>query len=462
MNGRALPPGPRPGRRRRHQPAVGLGILALAAVLSAASLDRIWLDSFDEAWRIVRDTYYDPSFNGLDWDAVRRELRPKAEAADTPDHARAVLREMIGRLGDSHFALLPDGSAPDADHPRIGAGDPGFAFRYQAGELLVVDVPADGGAAAAGIRPGWILQGIDGAPIEALVRRTAEAAGPARAPLEVWRVVTERLRGPVDTRVLLWMADSRGAARQVRVERRVESGEPVTLGNFPTLHVRTDSRRLQSAGGRSVGYIRFNAWLPPVDAFVARAVDAHRDAAGIVLDLRGNPGGLAAMLMGVAGQFVKERVSLGEMRTREGTLRFFANPRFVAPDGRPVTPFGGRLAILVDGLSGSASECFAGGMQGIGRARVFGERSMGQALPALFARLPSGDVLLHAYADFVTADGRRLEGAGVQPDAPTPWSRESLVEGRDAALEQAVEWAGQREPLGACRSCRLPAADGLW
>jgi carboxyl-terminal processing protease len=168
------------------------------------------------------------------------------------------------------------------------------------------------------------------------------------------------------------------------------------------------------------------------------------------------------MLMGVAGQFVDERVSLGEMRTREGTLRFFANPRFVAPDGRAVTPFGGRLAILVDGLSGSASECFAGGMQAIGRARVFGERSMGQALPALFARLPSGDVLVHAYADFVTADGRRLEGTGVQPDAPAPWSRESLVEGRDAALERAVEWAGQREPLGACRSCGLPAADGLW
>jgi carboxyl-terminal processing protease len=369
---------------------------------------------------------------------------------------------MIGRLGDSHFALLPNGSAPDANHPPVGGGDPGFAFRYQGGELLVVDVPADGGAAAAGIRPGWTLRGIDGAPIEALVRRTAEAAGPALAPLEVWRIVTERLRGPVDSRVLLQMADSRGASRQVSVERRVETGEAVTLGNFPTLHVRTDSRRLQSADGRSVGYIRFNAWLPPVDAFVAGAVDAHRDAAGIVLDLRGNSGGLAAMLMGVAGQFVDERVSLGEMRTREGTLRFFANPRFVAPDGRAVTPFGGRLAILMDGLSGSASECFAGGMQAIGRARVFGERSLGQALPALFARLPSGDVLVHAYADFVTADGRRLEGTGVQPDAPAPWSRESLVEGRDAALERAVEWAGQREPLGACRSCGLPAADVLW
>ena len=47
-------------------------------------------------------------------------------------------------------------------------------------------------------------------------------------------------------------------------------------------------------------------------------------------------------------------------------------------------------------MSGSASECFAGGMQSIGRARVFGQTSMGQALPALFDRLPNGDVLIHA------------------------------------------------------------------
>ena len=70
-------------------------------------------------------------------------------------------------------------------------------------------------------------------------------------------------------------------------------------------------------------------------------------------------------------------------------------------------------------MSGSASECFAGGMQSIGRVRVFGQRTMGQALPALFDKLPNGDVLIHAYGDFVTADGTRLEGRGVIPDEPS-------------------------------------------
>jgi carboxyl-terminal processing protease len=183
-------------------------------------------------------------------------------------------------------------------------------------------------------------------------------------------------------------------------------------------------------------------WLTPVDGVVAKAVDGHREAAGMILDLRGNPGGLAAMLMGIAGQFVSERVSLGEMRSRDGTLQFFANPRAVSPEGKPVKPFAGRVAILVDGLTGSASECFAGGMQAIGRARLFGERSLGQALPALFDRLPSGDVLVHAYADFLTAKGARVEGTGVIPDVSVPWSRTALLAGHDQALEAATEWAG--------------------
>ncbi len=419
-------------------------IVAAAAVASAAPLDRVWLDSFDKAWQIVNDTYYDPSFNGVDWQAVRRELRPRAAAAGTPDETRAVIREMIGRLRDSHFVLLPEGAGPSDTPARDMSGDPGIDVRYQDGEPLVVRVEDGTPAKTAGVQRGWTIRSVDGETLAPAVSRATTAAGPRLATFEAWRVVTERLRGPIGTSVHVSFVDGHGSSREIRIERQAEAGQPVTLGTFPTLHVRTEERSLQAASGAPVGYIRFNVWLTPVDAFVARAVDAHRTDPGIVLDLRGNPGGLAAMLMGIAGQFVPERISLGEMRSRDGTLQFFANPRRVSPEGRPVAPFAGRVAILADGMMGSASECFAGGMQAIGRARVFGERSMGQALPALFDRLPSGDVLVHAYADFVTAKGTRIEGAGVVPDVTAPWSRSALLAGRDTALETATEWAAQR------------------
>ncbi len=418
-------------------------VFAAATILSAAPIDRVWLDSFDKAWQIVNETYYDPSFNGLDWNAVRRELRPRAEAAATPDETRAAIRDMIGRLRDSHFVLLPEGAAPTDKPARDTRGDPGIEVRYQDGEVLVVSVEDGSPARTAGVQPGWTIRSVDGEPLGPTLSRVTAAAGPRLAGLEAWRSITERLRGPIGTSVHVSFIDGNGSSREMRVERRAEAGQPVTLGTFPTLYVRTAERSLQSSSGGRVGYIRFSVWLTPVDAFVARAVDAHRADAGVVLDLRGNPGGLAAMLMGIAGQFVADRVSLGEMRSRDGTLQFFANPRMVSAEGRPVKPFAGRVAILVDGMTGSASECFAGGMQSIGRARIFGERSMGQALPALFDRLPSGDVLVHAYADFVTAKGTRIEGAGVAPDVTIPWSRQALLAGRDQALDAAAEWAGQ-------------------
>jgi carboxyl-terminal processing protease len=180
--------------------------------------------------------------------------------------------------------------------------------------------------------------------------------------------------------------------------------------------------------------------MAAVDAPFQRAVDQFRRSDGIVIDLRGNPGGLAAMLMGISGHFVAERKPLGTMKTRESELRFVANPRMVSATGEPVQPYDGPVAILVDGLSGSASECFTGGMQSIKRARVFGQVSMGQALPALFQSLPNGDVMIHAYGDFVTADGTRLEGRGVVPDDIVPLLREDLLAGRDRTLEAALAW----------------------
>jgi carboxyl-terminal processing protease len=147
------------------------------------------------------------------------------------------------------------------------------------------------------------------------------------------------------------------------------------------------------------------------------------------------------MLMGVSGHFFDSPRSLGTLRTRDSELRLIANPRLVSPDGTRVSPYGGRLAILVDETSYSASEVFAGGMQAAGRARVFGAQTPGGALPALMRKLPNGDVLEYAIADFVTVSGERIEGRGVTPDERVERSRASIAAGEDAVLDAAVRWA---------------------
>ena len=427
---------------------VATAALWLAVSLAPAAQSPSQVDTFDAAWRIVRDTHFDKTMNGVDWDAVRTELRPRALAATTPGELRAVIREMLGRLGQSHFALLP----ATADSPREPAtdttGDPGFDVRLSGHDILVTSVDPAGPASSAGVHAGWRLLTVDGTSIPGVVGALDPAMATRLQSVEAWRAVETRLRGPVGSYAVVTFDNGTGRQVELKVPRRPEGGEPVTVGSLPTMHVRVESALRRTPSGRSVGVIGFNVWMPAVDARFQQAIDTYRPADGIVIDLRGNPGGLAAMMMGISGYFVGERTPLGVMKTRDAELKFVANPRLVNGEGHRVEVFAGPVAILVDGMSGSATECFAGGMQAIGRARVFGQTSMGQALPALFDTLPNGDLLIHAYGDFVAANGVRLEGRGVIPDEVVPLRQEDLLAGRDGPLDAALAWIDRTPRAG--------------
>ena len=416
--------------------------IAAAWLAPAAAQPPQALETFDAVWTIVRDTHFDKTLNGVNWEAARDEFRPKAAAATTTGELRQVLHAMLGRLGQSHFSILPGSSGGDGTPSEAGdmSANPGFDVRLVGGDVLVTRVDPGGGAAASGVRTGWKVTAIAGKPLADTLRRLQEAPDPRVRGLEAWRGVQARLRGPDGSSVEVTFEDAHGASISRSLPRRQEQGQPVTVGNLPTMYVHVTDATATTPAGRKVGVIGFNVWMAAVDAQFQKAVDRHRDASGIVIDLRGNPGGLAAMMMGIAGHFVAERTPLGVMKTRHNELKFTVNPRLVSAAGERVEVYAGPVAILVDGLSGSASECFTGGMQALKRVRVFGERSMGAALPSQFDRLPNGDVFIHATGDFVTADGTRLEGRGVIPDQEAPRTRADLLAGRDQALAAALAW----------------------
>jgi carboxyl-terminal processing protease len=420
------------------------GSLLLTAVLLGTAVFAqapAAVETFDAVWTIVRDNHFDPAFDKAKWDQAKAELRPKAAAAKTSGELRGVLAELLGRLGLSHFAVVP--SSSDGSGAIDLSGQPGLDVRLIGRQLVVTSVDRDGGAAAAGVRPGWIVQSIGGTPLASLLDGIAPGTAERLAQLQAWRVAVTKLRGPAQSSVEIAFVDGNGATLTKSVRRQSDEGEPVTVGSLPTMYVRVTSSEARTPAGASAGVIGFNVWMTPVNGPFQDAIDRFRGADGIVLDLRGNPGGLAAMIMGIAGHFLTERLTLGVMKTREAELKFVAIPRMVNARGERVDPFGGPVAVLVDGLTGSASECFAGGLQSLGRVRVFGQTSMGQALPALFDRLPNGDVFIHAWGDFVTGTGLRLEGRGVVPDEPTPIAREDLLAGRDRPLEAALAWIDQ-------------------
>jgi carboxyl-terminal processing protease len=405
------------------------------------------LATFDAAWRIVYETHFDTTFNGVDWLALRDELRPRAEAATTRAAVRAVIDDMLGQLGQSHFALIPEEIADTLNPARDSAatgpvetGDLGLDARLIGDDVVVTSVEAGSPADSAGIHAGWVVATVGGDSVPRLLRRLRD--GEFRYPVGflVWSAVEARFGGAVGSSVEVGFLDGSDHSRSVTLHRRSVPSEPIRFGNLPTFFARFASEQHTTPGGRRAGRIWFNFWMPALLKQVDEAVDTFRGDDGMVIDLRGNRGGVGGMVMGIAGHFLSDRASLGDFRTRRNTLHMRANPRLVNTKGERVQPFAGPVALLMDETSASASEMFAGGMQGIGRVRVFGATSVGGVLPAVTERLPNGDVLYHAIADFVTSDGIVLEGRGVIPDEPVRLTRADLLAGRDPVLDAALRW----------------------
>ena len=404
------------------------------------------LVTFDSAWSIIGRTHWDTTYNGVNWSALRAELRPRAAAATTTGELRVVLSDMVARLKQSHFSIIPreiadatgggSGNTPAPDR----RGSIGAEVRYLDGAMVIARIDREGPAARAGVRTGWQVQSVNGCPVSARLARMPNEPDARREALTAYAIATQALAGAVGDTATVVFADERGTDRTVRLVRTPEPGVVAKFGNLPAMNAQLTYERIKTSG-KTVGIIRFNIWMPILSPQFDAAVDSLRDADAIILDIRGNFGGVGGMSMGIAGHFLDSTRTIGTMIQRGATLKFVANPRRVDTRSRGVSPYAGPLAIVVDELSISTTEIFAGGMQALGRARIFGVQTSGQALPSVPERLPNGDILYHAIADFLNPVGKPLEGAGVTPDRVVPLTRGALLARRDPALDAAIAWA---------------------
>lgn len=429
----------------------------------------IGLATFDTIWTVVERSYVDTAFVATRWKTVRDSLRPQAISVTTRVALDGLIAGTLAQIHDSHFYIIPARVASEVvssdDSAGLGEGTTGASVRISGSRVLVWRVEPGSPAALAGIAPGQSVEKLNDREIETSIRKVL---------LSLPNASRQRALSELDFKLNRQLSTTVGGKIRIRIVKPGEStgferslvtvpvrGTISKFGNLPPISgvVRVSRMPVKTAGspstGSCVGTIAFNIWLPALAPELARAVDSVADCKGIVLDIRGNPGGVGAMVMGFAGYFVDSSVSLGTMRMRQLSLNFVINPRLVRVKGVQAGPFKGPVAILVDPMSASTSEIFATGMQRIGRARVFGERSAGAALPALMQALPSGDVFVHAVADFTDPSGNRIEGAGVVPDQVVPLTQQDLSNNVDAPLEAAITWimaadasSARRKPPG--------------
>ncbi len=330
------------------------------------------LDIVEQAWNIIFSDYVD---------------RSKLDSANL---SIAAIEGMIEALDDPYTSYL------DAEYYELGISSLegefdgiGAYVTVEDRQLLIIAPIADSPADKAGIKAGDIILEINGEPV--LDMSLAEAI--------------IKIRGPKGTAVSLLILHE-GDTGPVEIEIIRD-------------RVEVPSVRFEMRG--DIAYIIITQFSERTENELAPVIQELKEenARGIILDLRGNPGGLLDIVIEVASHFITEG-TLVEVMSNQGkvaTLEVITSP--VTTD----LP----MVALVDDASASGSEVLAGALQDHGRALVAGKTTFGKGSVNILRRLSDGSGLYITTARWLTPDGRLIEGHGIEPDRVLDLNGEDAV-----------------------------------
>jgi carboxyl-terminal processing protease len=395
--------------------------------------------TFNEVWRTVNESYFDPTFGGVSWLGMREKYRPLLSGVADNGQLIALMQQMLGELRRTHFTLIPRAAAVFNPSERVRIGTAGIDVAWIEDGVVVKQVTGDSNGAKALLSPGDQITKVDDVDLSSLEDMLSKAGvGPSRSHLYLTQLVESRLSAAVGTKVRLEAVAPGSVKREVIVtcgNTELPWSEP--LGYFPSTPIRCITER----GEDGIGILRFNVFVPPVMKRYRAFERSLAPGDGFIIDLRGNGGGLTVMASGICGWLCSDEFVLASMHQRTGSIEMDVYPQ--------AHGFAGPVAILIDGQSASTSEVLAAGLKEHHRARVFGEPSAGAALPSLFKTLPNGDLFQYAVADVKTPSGTQIEGNGVEPDETIHVTRADLAAGRDPVEDAARRWiAASRQTSG--------------
>ncbi len=261
-------------------------------------------------------------------------------------------------------------------------GGLGIEVTMEDGLVKVVSPMDDTPAAKAGIQPGDLISGIDGAPVMGLTLNQA----------------VEKMRGDVDSAITLTIIRGTQDPFDVTLKRAV---------------IALKSVRWELEKG-NIGYVRITSFTEKSDSGLKEAIDKLKEAtkgqlSGLVLDLRNDPGGLLDQAIAVSDDFLEkgEIVSTRGRNADEGQ-RWNAESGDLV-DGKP-------LVVLINGGSASASEIVAGALQDHRRAILMGTKSFGKGSVQSIIPIPNHGAIRLTTARYYTPSGRSIQGKGIDPD----------------------------------------------
>lgn len=365
--------------------------------------------AFNEAWKILNEVFYDPSFHGKNWQQIGDKYRPLVDWCTTRQDFHFLMEQMFGELNASHLGISGGGGGrPSLPTAYLGVW---YDDKYEGPGVKISAVMPQGPAdrEESRLKPGEFILAVDGKDV-------------------TWTEEFYRsLNDKVGKRIALLVNDkpAKEGARTVRL-RSIGAGEWNRL--MYEHWVRQRREMVDKLSGGKVAYLHVRGMDDTSRfRFERELFSLTQEKKALVLDVRFNGGG----------------------NTHDGLLRilsrnkpyFIMKPRNGMPFLQPERAWTKPTVLLINERSFSDAEIFPNGFRALGLGKLVGVPTNGYVIFTSGQGLIDGSVIRTPYNGCYTLDGKNLENYGVPPDIRVENTPEDFTAGRDPQLERAVEEA---------------------
>lgn len=352
---------------------------------------------FNRAWRIVKNNYLDKTCNDQNWDKWQKRYDDKVK---NKEDSYVAIDSMVESLNDPYSRFLkPDEFAEQdrsIDAKLFGIGVHIADFK---GNAVIVNVIEDTPAAKAGLKTGDRILKVNNKSTKGI-------------PL---KDIADSVRGKAGTKVVLvLLRDKKQLTKTIsRKEIKLKSVKYKILD-------------------KKYAYIKISTFISENTAYeVAEALKSTEKTKGIIIDLRGNHGGLLPNAIMISNMLIKKGIIVSVVDRNGGKQEFKAEPEsFIT--SKPAI-------VLINGESASASEILSGALKDHKRALLIGETTFGKGLVQRILKLPDGSGINLTVAKYLTPNGIDIGHKGIKPDYKVVMTEKELITGKDIQLNKAIQ-----------------------
>lgn len=350
---------------------------------------------FDNTWKIIRDNYYDEDLNTQAWARWKEHYRGKIK---TDEDAKVAINTMLASLNDPYSRYMSRTEYLDQNNS-INSKITGIGVNISsiAGKIHIVNVMEGTPAQFANLLPNDIITAIDGKEVNGLSLSE----------------VADLVRGAENSFVNITILRNKD-----KLTKRVMRKE---------IKIKTVKSNIVD---KSIGYIQITSFIGSTtpNEFL-EALEKTKDTEGLIIDLRGNTGGLLPNAVFIANLFIPQG-NIVSIVGRNG-YKYDINAQNTELNIKKPT------IVLVDGGSASASEILSGALKDYNKAKLLGTKTYGKGMVQKIIPLPNETGLNLTIAKYLTPKGTDINKKGIEPDIKVEFSLKDVKNNNDAQLQTA-------------------------